>query len=244
MHLIEEMSMNAFPALQTILYDGWILRFADGYSNRANSVNPIYHPSIDIQRKFERCETLFRSRNLKPTYKITPFVQPMELDALLAMRGYTVIHPTSVQALSLGSISQTIDPMFHVAYELSEEWFDTYCHLNCLHGEHRAIYRRMLDNLVPARFFASLVLDRAIIACGMAVIEEEYIGLFDITVEEKYRNRGYGRQLIDNMLAIGITHGAKTAYLQVMLANKPAFHLYNKLGFKEIYQYHYRVLMD
>ncbi len=28
--LIEELSMNAWPALQTKLFDGWVLRFADG----------------------------------------------------------------------------------------------------------------------------------------------------------------------------------------------------------------------
>lgn len=50
MNILEELSMNALPALQTILYDGWVIRFADGYSNRANSVNPIY-PSIENVHK-------------------------------------------------------------------------------------------------------------------------------------------------------------------------------------------------
>jgi len=36
--LYEELSANAHPALKTIIYDGWILRFSDGYTNRSNSV--------------------------------------------------------------------------------------------------------------------------------------------------------------------------------------------------------------
>ena len=45
---IEELSMNALPALSTVLVNGWVIRFSDGCSKRANSVNPIYPCSIDI----------------------------------------------------------------------------------------------------------------------------------------------------------------------------------------------------
>ena len=39
---IEELSINAFPAILTELYDGWILRYSNGYTYRGNSVNPLY----------------------------------------------------------------------------------------------------------------------------------------------------------------------------------------------------------
>ena len=37
---LEEVAMNAWPALQQMLFDGWIVRFAQGYTKRANSVHP------------------------------------------------------------------------------------------------------------------------------------------------------------------------------------------------------------
>jgi len=36
--LIEELTLNAWPPLETLLFDGWILSFSDGYTRRANSV--------------------------------------------------------------------------------------------------------------------------------------------------------------------------------------------------------------
>lgn len=53
---LEEIAMNAFPAIQTELYDGWILRYSNGYTFRGNSVNPIYDSNKDIEYKIDECE--------------------------------------------------------------------------------------------------------------------------------------------------------------------------------------------
>jgi ribosomal protein S18 acetylase RimI-like enzyme len=44
-----------------------------------------------------------------------------------------------------------------------------------------------------------------------------------------------------NLLAWGKQNGAQHAYLQVMLNNVPALHLYSQLGFKQVYEYWYRI---
>jgi N-acetylglutamate synthase len=75
----------------------------------------------------------------------------------------------------------------------------------------------------------------------LGVVQDGFIGLFDIVTDAQFRNRGYGQQLVSEILAWGKEKGAQTAYLQVMLNNPPALKLYSKVGFKEIYQYWYRV---
>lgn len=257
MRLLEELQMNALPSLQTILYDGWILRFADGYSNRANSINPIYQSQENINDKILQCEKIFRSRNLNPTYKITPFVFPENLDELLNNRGYKTINQTSVQTLNLGNgfdlpskavnLCNNVEPPSKVAIVHSaskNNWFESYCKFNKISTKNCITYEKMLSNLIPKAFYSSILMNDETIGCGMAVQEKGYIGLFDIVVSEQHRKNGYGMRLLLSMLKEGREQGAEYAYLQVMFNNTPAVSLYRKLGFKEQYQYHYRVLTD
>lgn len=57
--------MNTRLSLQTLLYDGWILRSANGYTRRANSINPIYPPEINVNDKIEYCSKLYESKGLR-----------------------------------------------------------------------------------------------------------------------------------------------------------------------------------
>ncbi len=241
MKRLEELAMNALPSLQTILYDGWILRFADGYTSRANSINPIYHSSEAIAAKIEKCAALYQARNLQPIYKISPDISPENLDQLLAARNYQKFHPTSLQNLNLNHLKAPVLQSIVTHYDFNEVWFTHYARFNQINEANQAIARKMLHNLIPQRFFTSLLLENEIIACGMGVLEAGYLGLFNITVAQEHRHHGYGRELMLNMLQLGQAHGAKNAYLQVMLENHAALKLYQKLGFTEAYQYHYRI---
>ena len=53
---IEELALNAWPALQTKHYDGWVLRFANGYTRRSNAVIPLYESTLDLDEKINFCE--------------------------------------------------------------------------------------------------------------------------------------------------------------------------------------------
>jgi ribosomal protein S18 acetylase RimI-like enzyme len=81
----------------------------------------------------------------------------------------------------------------------------------------------------------------SIVACGLGVLQGEYLGLFDIVTRDSERRKGYGREVTESLLAWGQSQDASYAYLQVMLSNTAAQALYGQLGFGERYQYWYRV---
>lgn len=238
---IEELALNAWQSLQTLVYDGWVLRFANGYTKRANSVNPIYESRLDAIKKIEQCEQLYRARNLDIVFKMTGATQPVNLDMQLDARGYRRDSPTSVQLADLIGIDTPVDNSIVVTNSLTDAWLSDFMRLSGVNASRRATLEQMLCGSPLRNGFFALRRDEQTIACGLGVVQNEFVGLFDIVTDANFRNRGNGQHLVKNILAWGKANGARTAYLQVMLNNPPALRLYAKLGFKEIYQYWYRI---
>src|SRR6185503_6229422 len=95
--LVEELTLNAWPSLRSLLFDGWVLNFADGYTRRANSINPLYPSTLPIVNKIEVCEAAYNRVGQETVFKICTPTVPADLDAILAGRGYAAAARTSVQ---------------------------------------------------------------------------------------------------------------------------------------------------
>jgi N-acetylglutamate synthase len=238
---IEELSLHAWASLQTILYDGWIIRFANGYTKRANSVNPLYSSSIDIDEKIHFCEYVYQQRNLPVVFKMTPSVYPVGLDEQLHAKNYQIDSPTSVQTIDLSAANFQGISSADFQDELSDGWLENFCRMSAVPPMHTKTLQKILLNIVPKRCFVSVKSNNRMVACGLGVLQSGYIGLFDIVTDKDFRNRGYGQQIVQSILDWGKQNKAQTGYLQVMLDNVPALHLYSKIGFTEEYQYWYRI---
>ena len=89
--------------------------------------------------------------------------------------------------------------------------------------------------------YCRIVKDGQGVACASAVLERGYVTLVNVIVSEAYRGQGLGRQLCESLLSEAVKAGAHTAYLQVVQSNSIAVHLYEKLGYRKLYSYWYRV---
>jgi N-acetylglutamate synthase len=239
---LEELALNAWPALQTMLYDGWVMRFSKGYTRRANSVSPLYASTKDTAEKIRVCEQAYQAQGLPVIFKLTAASCPPDLDARLAERGYQPDAYTSVQLLDLSRGEPAADAGVTLAPVETEEWQTAFARMSKVGAERQATHRQLLDAILPAKCFASLSQDGQVVACGLAVAQAGYVGLFDIVVDARCRRQGHGERLVRSLLAWGRQRGAHTSYLQVMLNNAPALQLYAKVGYREVYQYWYRVL--
>lgn len=243
MQTIEELSLNALPSLQQIIDDGWILRFADGYTKRANSVTPLYPSFQDPTAKIKRCQKIYRSFNLPPIFRLTNTAQSQEIDAILAKLGYETTCLVSVRVKNLESTGIERNHVFPtLAYELTEEWLDRYVHAANLPPLHWNTLSTMLEIIPSATCYAWLKDRSHFCSCGLGVLERDHLGLFFIVTALKQRGKGYAAQLIAALLDWGKQNGATRAYVQVEVENQSAMNLYRKLGFVESYRYFYRQL--
>jgi ribosomal protein S18 acetylase RimI-like enzyme len=239
--LLEEISMSALPALHTVYYDGWVLRFAGGHTRRANSINPLYASQLNLSEKLATCAALYRDQKLPVVFKMTAAVCPADLDAELAAYGYSATLPTSVQGQPITASTGQLHPAVRIETQRSERWLEAYARMNEVSLQRRTLLGRMLDGLITPTGYASIEDSGEIVAVGLGVVVQGYLGLFDIVTAANWRNRGLGRQIVESLLAWGQASGAHSAYLQVLADNAPALHLYSRMGFQELYRYWYRV---
>ena len=241
---IEELSMNAWPALQNLVYDGWIIRLSNGYGNRANSINPIYPSSVKLEEKLKYCDELFAHHNLPAAYKITGCGEQRIVNETLEKMGYKKINETSIQTCAIGGLALNRTPK--CAYEgivindvFSNGWRESVIKYNRIAEKDVPAFHGILDNVAVEKIVVQKELGGKIVGCGYGAIERNYVGIFDIVVKEEFRGKGYGRAIVETLLFEASGRGVENSYLQVMLNNPAAMHLYEKIGYREIYRYWY-----
>jgi N-acetylglutamate synthase len=240
---IEEAGMNAWPAHQQMLYDGWVLRFANGYTKRANSAMPVYPSILDMNEKIGYCEEIYHQVGLPSVFRLTPLAQE-NLDLVLEERGYIKLHPTQVMTLPLADWHFPASPERLVRELPLEQWMGVFSEISGSLVEKQPAHGQILRNILNPHLTAALEISGKWVACGLGVLEKDWIGLFDIVTHPDFRQRGLATQLIGGMLNWARSQGARNSYLQVMKNNAPALRLYAKLGYVDAYGYWYRVPAD
>jgi ribosomal protein S18 acetylase RimI-like enzyme len=76
-------------------------------------------------------------------------------------------------------------------------------------------------------------------SCGVAVVQGELMGLFDLVTAPVYRGQGFGKRLVMGMLNRAARDHCHYVYLQVVDKNQRAVSLYKGIGFRSLYQYAY-----
>ena len=247
-----------------MLLDGWVLRFAKGFTKRANSIVPLYitesetaPPSDErLLAKIRYCENLYAREQLTTVFRLTSINQALHeptsatsnpaastaarLDALLADRGYELAERNFVLACDLDT-SPGAAGTSELHMVSLDQWLSAYCRITGMDEPARTLHGYILRAISGECGFALLMRNNEPVACGLAVLERELVGLFDVVTAPAHRRRGHSRELLNNIFVWARERGAQRAYLQVVRDNDAALALYGQLGFSHCYDYWYRI---
>ncbi|HTQ11423.1 MAG TPA: GNAT family N-acetyltransferase, partial [Fimbriimonadaceae bacterium] len=211
---IERSGLRAWPAIETGAIEGWILRAARGYTQRANSAQPL-GPVGDTDAAIAAVESWYRLRGLPPRFRLHPLCSPPDMDDRLEARGYRKEAEAHVQTAALGARNtlrsgNRPDPKSTMPALATEEllvedpdepWMQVYEEGSGRRD--RPSFLTLLEHFPTPRAFASLRHEGETVACGLGIIDDGIVWLFDIATDPTRRRLGFGESLVKSLMVWG-----------------------------------------
>jgi ribosomal protein S18 acetylase RimI-like enzyme len=237
---VEETCLNAWPALRQVLLDGWVLRFSEGLTRRANSANPLRGPRETGDCMIAACEALYQSRGLPTIFRLPSIIEP-DLDERLEALGYGREGESCVRYGDLTAIEAASDADVQLLMRPTREWFAAMAALQNHTPEQRRIYRRILGTIAIPAVFAGLAIGGQFVALAYGAIHDRLLCYESVITDPHRQRRGYARRVVTSLAAWAGDQGAEGACLEVEAHNAAALALYDGVGLKtELYRYRYR----
>lgn len=235
---LDAAGLAAWPALETVADEGWLCRFADGFTRRANAINVVdpQDDAADVQR-LARLGGLYVSRGLQPVFRLTRLAGP-GVEAGLAAAGWrpeesvaVMLAPTAPLSAASGAISR-LDPA-------DPGWQAGHARLNLYSASQAATQSRMIAEMPrPIAGLAALAAGEQV-GTALVVGGQRIAYVFGVAVAAGARGRGHGRALMQAALTQAAAWGADVLALQVLPENETARRLYRQLGFADHHRYQY-----
>lgn len=237
---LEQAFLSAWPALETQSDNGWLWRFSDGYTKRANSVQSM-DPSdeADAEKRLSRFVNWAKERGIAPTFRVTALAGEKIIAALNKLN-WKPFEQSIVMAMPVG-VAFKPKHQFELFKATDPDWYQVQSTMSGYNPDTTVALRDMLGRIAsPAT--GILVRDEKGDAAAAALTNNNAgIGVYlNVVVREDLRGLGYGRSIMQAALNWSRTAGADWAAIQVVSDNAAAVSLYRSLGFEEVYRYHYR----
>lgn len=236
----EAASFRAWPALSST-YDGaWITRLTPGHpSRRLNSVNMLDPGDAgDIPARVAAAQRRFADAGVPLAFRLSPLAAPA-LDVHFDAEGWRREAETIVMRTNLAGLpeSGTID---QVPFKDIDRFTASAAIVRGNDDGRWAVLAKVIASIQPEAGLFVTEENGAPVASTICVHEGALAGLFDLMTSEAHRGRGLGRRLVTTALRWARLRGARFGWLQVEADNRAGIAMYEKLGFSELYRYHYR----
>ncbi|MEU4790348.1 GNAT family N-acetyltransferase [Micromonospora tulbaghiae] len=243
---------EAWPAPVRGRLGDWRLRWADGWTGRANSALPVGDPDRPLPAALDAVQRWYAERG-GPALVNTPLPLAAPVGAELDARGWTSRPPVLVQTVPLRTLTAppvaatlpaTAPPAADVPpVTLADAPPDDWLAIAAGRKGGLPDAARQVLTGTPRVRFAELREDGRLLAVGRGTVtgEGRWLGVSLLETVPQARRRGLAVAVVRALAAWGAAEGATHAFLQVEQSNTGAVALYRGLGFTTHHTYLTRV---
>lgn len=232
---LERALLHVWPSVATEMHGAWVLRFAHGYSARANSASAL-SPDAEIGEKLlHRSEAFFDGYKLPAQFRISPLAKSGSIKALQAA-GYIFKDEALTMTAALTGFAR--HPAVAIAPAADEAWLSGVTALNEDASKREPGHLKSITSRIkPPVAFATTAHGGRGVGYAVCAVHGGWAELGSIIIAPEARGKGLGRRLVTSLLQWATANGAANAFLQVDVENQPAISLYRSLGFVDCYRY-------
>lgn len=244
---LEAVAALGWPAPDTSRLGDWLLRAAEGWTGRGNSVLPLGDPGRPLAQALMQVRQWYAERGLPPRFQL-PLPLCDQLDQALAADRWQAYNPTLVMVAPIDrvvaaagrptdlrpvTLAATPDPAWLAAYHYRG-------------GAELPPVAVRIMTAAAAPIFGTVTIGDAVAGIARAVVDLDtagvsWCGITAVETGPEFRRRGIGRDLVRAVVRWAADRGAELIYLQVMETNAAALAMYGRLGFVTSHRYHYRI---
>ncbi len=240
---LERIMVDGWPPVERVELGGWLLRAADGFTGRANSVLPLGDPGVLLSAAVDYCESWYDGRGLQRLFCLFGpqgfAVDEDPLGSELLARAYEPFKNTMVLTASTGAlppeIPHTSGARVHLDPMPSPAWWHAWAGNE---GTTPDVARSVLGGS-PDQLFASLEVDGTLAGVACLSFAHVWAGISALRVAPEHQRTGVAMQLMGALADESRARRIRSVYAQVEQANSPSRSLFERLGFSAHHEYVY-----
>lgn len=240
----QELAHNAWTAKDNVLFKGWILRFSEGVTRRANSVLTLRYLGNDVESDVKNVEELYTSRSLPTIFQVADYFEPNKLVEVLESQRYEKQGETIVMSKSIKNHHEkkhNTPLQYTTELEVQDDWFHTFAKLSLSSSDKVLGIKKIVGRITLGKIICYAKEGTDTLGTVLGIINNDSIGIYNLIVHQKRRREGIGENIMLKVMNWSKKNNIHTMYLAVEKENKGAIALYTKLGFKEKFGYRYFV---
>ncbi|GAB3293601.1 GNAT family N-acetyltransferase [Parasphingorhabdus pacifica] len=240
---LQEKAAGALPAEHVEQMGGWWLRHSTSCAWWTGTVLPHAEAEpAELVHRVIRAEEFYAGHGTNTRFQISRGACPAALDTLLAGRGY---RRESAVSLRMGATRRVLEGAPETSLRVRLDDRPTSSWLEVWHAVQGATCDPGTEWDLLARVrrpsaYASAMLGNDVVGVGRCVADGDWAGVFGMATLPHARGERAGRAVLTTLAEWAAARDVDHLYLQVERDNVPALRLYERTGFGEVCEYHYR----